>query len=75
MLNLFRKHATSWLIKVALILIAIVFVFWGGYSYQSREASRLAKVYDQYITYGEYQKAYEQLVENFPSSVRQDVFR
>lgn len=65
MLNLFRKHATSWLIKVALILIAIVFVFWGGYSYQSREASRLAKVYDQYITYGEYQKAYEQLVDTY----------
>lgn len=65
MLNIFRKHATSWLIKVALILIVIVFVFWGGYSYQSREASRLAKVYDQYITYGEYQKAYEQLVETF----------
>ena len=65
MLNLFRKHATSWLIKVALILIAIVFIFWGGYSYRSREASRLAKVYDQYITYGEYQKAYDQLVETY----------
>jgi peptidyl-prolyl cis-trans isomerase D len=65
MLNLFRKHATSWLIKVALILIAIVFIFWGGYSYRSREASRLAKVYDQFITYGEYQKAYDQLVETY----------
>ena len=32
MLNLFRKHATSWLIKVALFLIVIVFIFWGGYT-------------------------------------------
>jgi peptidyl-prolyl cis-trans isomerase D len=65
MLNVFRKHATSWLIKVALFLIVIVFIFWGGYSYQSREASRLAKVYDHYITYGEYQKSYDQLLENY----------
>jgi peptidyl-prolyl cis-trans isomerase D len=65
MLNLIRKHATSWLIKILLILVAIVFIFWGGYSYQSREASRLAKVYDQFITYGEYQKAYDQMVDNY----------
>jgi peptidyl-prolyl cis-trans isomerase D len=65
MLNLIRKHATSWLIKILLILVAIVFIFWGGYSYESREASRLAKVYDQFITYSEYQKAHEQMVENY----------
>jgi peptidyl-prolyl cis-trans isomerase D len=65
MLNVFRKYATSWLIKVALGLIVIVFIFWGGYSYQSREAGRLAKVYDKYVTYAEYHKAYDQLLENY----------
>lgn len=65
MLNVFRKHATSWLIKVALFLIVIVFIFWGGYSYTSRDASRLARVNDQYITLGEYEKTYNQMVEMY----------
>ncbi len=62
MLTLFRKHATSWLIKVALFAIVIVFIFWGGYSYQSRKASRLARVGDVYITYADYNRAYDQLL-------------
>ena len=65
MLNVFRKHATSWLIKVALFLIVIVFIFWGGYSYTSRDASRLARVNNQYITFGEYEKTYNQMVEMY----------
>jgi peptidyl-prolyl cis-trans isomerase D len=65
MLNILRKHATSWIIKVALGLIVVVFISWGGYSYKDREAGRLAKVYDQYITYNEYRKVYDQLVENY----------
>jgi peptidyl-prolyl cis-trans isomerase D len=65
MLNILRKHATSWIIKVALGLIVVVFISWGGYSYKDREAGRLAKVNDQYITYGEYRKVYDQLVENY----------
>lgn len=65
MLNLFRKHATSWLIKVALFLIVIVFIFWGGYSYTSRDASRLARVNDQYITISEFDKSYNQMLEMY----------
>ena len=29
MLSIMRKHAQSWIIKVVLFSIAIVFVFWG----------------------------------------------
>lgn len=65
MLNVFRKHATSWLIKVALFLIVIVFIFWGGYSYRSRDATRLARVNDQYLTIGDYEKTYNQMVEMY----------
>jgi peptidyl-prolyl cis-trans isomerase D len=65
MLNLFRKHATSWLIKVALFLIVIVFVFWGGYSYTSKDATRMARVNDQYITVSEYEQSYNQLLEMY----------
>jgi peptidyl-prolyl cis-trans isomerase D len=65
MLNLFRKHATSWLIKVALFLIVIVFIFWGGYSYTSKDATRMARVNDQYITVSEYERSYNQLLDMY----------
>ncbi len=65
MLSLMRKHATSWIIKVALFLIIIVFIFWGGYSYTARRASLLAKVNDDYITISEYNKAYDNLMDEY----------
>ncbi len=65
MLNLFRKHAKSWLIKAVLLLIVVVFIFWGGYSYQDRERNQLAKVGDYTITFTEYNRAYDQLVEMY----------
>ncbi|MFP3871216.1 MAG: SurA N-terminal domain-containing protein, partial [Syntrophobacteria bacterium] len=63
MLGLMRKHARSWLIKVALFAIVIVFIFWGGYSYTERKARRVAVVNGSYITVREYQNAYNNLVE------------
>ncbi len=63
MLGLMRKHATSWLIKVALFAIVIVFIFWGGYSYTERKASRIAVVNGSYIGIQEYQSMYNNLVE------------
>jgi peptidyl-prolyl cis-trans isomerase D len=58
-----RKHATSWLIKVALFAIVIVFIFWGGYSYTEKKASRIATVDGSYIGIMEYQNAYSNLLE------------
>ena len=63
MLGLMRKHATSWLIKVALFAIVIVFIFWGGYSYTERRASRIAVVNGSYIGMREYQSFYNNLVD------------
>jgi peptidyl-prolyl cis-trans isomerase D len=63
MLDLMRKHATSWLIKVFLFAIVIVFIFWGGYSYREQRANRLASVNGSYIDLREYQQAYNNLVE------------
>lgn len=65
MLGLFRKHATSWLIKVAFGLIVIVFVFWGGYSYKMKEENKVAAVDDTYISTGEYDRAYSNLVDMY----------
>lgn len=65
MLNLFRKHATSWAIKVIFFLIALVFIFWGGYSYTSRHDLQIAQIDDHYITIAEYERSYSQLVDMF----------
>ncbi len=62
MLDLVRRHASSWLIKTVLFLIVIVFIFWGGYSYQERQKSHLVRIDDAYITWHEYTKAYDQLM-------------
>jgi peptidyl-prolyl cis-trans isomerase D len=63
MLASMRKHATSWLIKVALFAIVIVFIFWGGYSYTEKKASRVAVVNGSYIGIREYQSMYNNLLE------------
>ncbi len=65
MLDIVRKHATSWLIKVALFLIAIVFIFWGGYSFTSREGSRIAEVNGRVINNVEYNNAYQNMVDMY----------
>jgi peptidyl-prolyl cis-trans isomerase D len=33
MLTLLRKHATSWILKGLLLLVAVTFISWGGYSF------------------------------------------
>ena len=63
MLGTMRKHATSWLIKVACFAIVIVFIFWGGYSYTEKKASRVAVVNGSYIGLREYQSMYNNLLE------------
>ena len=65
MLDLVRKHAKSWLIKVALFLIVLVFIFWGGYSYKSQQESQMARVGERYISINEYHQQYQQLLEMY----------
>lgn len=65
MLTVFREHAGSWIIKIALFAIIVVFIFWGGYSYRSMRASRLARVGDVYVTYADYNQAYDRLLDMY----------
>jgi len=58
-----RKHAKSWLIKALIAIIAIVFVFYFGYSFSAREGIKLAMVNDEVITAVEYQKSYRSMLE------------
>ena len=63
MLSLMRKHATSWLIKILLGAIVVVFVFWGVGSFRSRKASAVASVNGDIITAEEYNQAFNTLLE------------
>ncbi|NVM20160.1 MAG: SurA N-terminal domain-containing protein [Desulfobacterales bacterium] len=65
MLSLMRKHAGSWLIKVALGAIVVVFVFWGVGSYREQRKSRIAVVNGTAISLGEYRSVHDQLMEQY----------
>ena len=65
MLYLMRKHAQSWLIKVALGAIIVVFVFWYGYNYKAQRGNRVAVVNGAPIVVEEYRNAYDQLLETY----------
>jgi peptidyl-prolyl cis-trans isomerase D len=64
MLNVMRKNAGSWVIKVLLIAIVVVFIFWGVGSFREQQAGRIAVVNGQTITYDEYRKTYSSMIEN-----------
>ncbi|MGD9211923.1 MAG: SurA N-terminal domain-containing protein, partial [Desulfobacteraceae bacterium] len=65
MLNVMRKYAGSWMIKVLLTAIVIVFIFWGVGSFKSRRETQVATVNGEIISLEEYQKAYNNMVENY----------
>jgi peptidyl-prolyl cis-trans isomerase D len=45
MLRVLREHATSWMLKGILILVAVTFISWGGYSFlREKKVSYAAKV-------------------------------
>ena len=64
LLSLMRKHAKSWLIKVVIAIIALVFIFYFGYSFTAKEGVTMAKVNGEVITGLEYQKEYSELLAN-----------
>jgi peptidyl-prolyl cis-trans isomerase D len=79
MLSLMRKHAGTWMIKVILGAIVIVFVFWGVGSYTSRQSGRVAKVNGTIITLDDYRTAYNNLIEqvrqSFGNNLNEELIR
>ncbi len=63
MLKLMRDHAKSWLIKIILGAIVLVFVFWGVGSFRSDKGGRVALVNGETITVEEYNDEYNHLIE------------
>jgi peptidyl-prolyl cis-trans isomerase D len=79
-LDLMRKHATSWMIKVALGGIIIVFVFFFGWSEGPNDKSGnfIAKVNDSVISYNQFYTVYESQLEKmrlrFKGAIPQEIF-
>jgi len=65
MLQFMRKHAQSWLIKVLLGLIIAVFVLYFGSTRWRDPADALVKVGDQQITFNDYRKEYQKLLDTY----------
>lgn len=68
MLRLMRDQASSWLIKVLLGAIVVVFVFWGVGSFRSQRGGSVAVVNGDVITLDDYRNAYNNLVERLRQS-------
>ncbi len=65
MLNILRKNAQSVIIQVIVVVIAVVFVFWGVGSNLDKNPNALAVVNGKEISYRDFQKNYEQAVETY----------
>ncbi len=63
-----RDQASSWLIKVLLGAIVVVFVFWGVGSFRSERGGSVAVVNGDVITLDDYRNAYNNLVERLRQS-------
>ena len=60
MLRILREHATSWMLKGILILVAVTFISWGGYSLiREKEQPYAAKVNGTAIDKREYFEVYQ----------------
>jgi peptidyl-prolyl cis-trans isomerase D len=68
MLSLMRKHAGSWLIKVILGAIVVVFVLWGVGSWTSQRSGRVATVNGDTITIDEYRITHKLLIDQIRQS-------
>ena len=63
LLGIMRKQAKSWLIKFLIGIIALVFVFYFGYSFRSEKGMKMAYVNGELISGMEYQKAFKENIE------------
>jgi peptidyl-prolyl cis-trans isomerase D len=66
MLRILRKHASSWMLKGILILVAVTFISWGGYSYfREKKITYAAKVNGVTIGEREYYDAFQDAIKQY----------
>lgn len=66
MLRILREHATSWMLRGILVLVAVTFISWGGYSLvRQKKETYAAKVNDAVIDLKDYQEAYQNTIKQY----------
>ncbi len=65
MLQIFRDKAQSTFIQAIVLVIALVFVFWGVGANMMGSQEAAIVVNDEDISFQEYQRAYDQLISNY----------
>ena len=79
MLYLMRKHAGSWMVKILLGAIVVVFVFWGVGSYTQQQAGILATVNGDVISWEEHRsetnRLLEQVRQNFGAGLNDELLK
>jgi len=65
MLSFIRKNAQSVIIQAIVVVIAIVFVFWGVGAKLKNNPNAIAVVNGKEIAYRDFQQSYERAVENY----------
>ncbi len=61
-ITMLRRHTKGIIIKVMIGLIAVVFVFWGIYSFRERPGAKIAYVNGDLITGQEYEAVYRDML-------------
>ena len=79
MLRYLRENTGNWIIKIFLGIIVIVFVFLGVGSMNANKGNEVAVVNDQVITFGEFQDAYRNMVnqmrQQFGNALNEDILK
>jgi len=65
MLQLMRKHAKSWLMKVILGIIIVVFVFYFGAMRGRQQTETIAVIDGVRLTYAEFSKEYQKIIDSY----------
>ncbi|HUH66635.1 MAG TPA: SurA N-terminal domain-containing protein [Syntrophales bacterium] len=65
MLDLMRKHAKNWLVKILLAMVIIVFIFYFGSTRWRQKAEAIATIDGKVIPYAEFHKKYQNLLEAY----------
>ncbi len=66
MLRILREHATSWMLRGILIMVAVTFISWGGYSLiREKKITYAAKVNGTVIEMKDYGEAFQNTIRQY----------
>ncbi len=66
MLRILREHASSWMLKLLLLGVAVTFISWGGYSFfREKKVDYAAKVNGVTIAWRDYNDAFQNVIKQY----------